>query len=478
MTKKLLPFIVLLVVLPVLTLSARAQNKNSGRHETAAQQEAAKKPDSKLLQAIALSTELGPLRNIVAAAKARKDYPVLIAALERMHALYPYNGDIMLHLVGAYALSDNKRKAFELLLLMQRQGLAADLDQAADLEALKPYGLFPYLKKMMATAEKPYGQTHAVFTLGDKELLATSVIPDQARNRYLVGSASKGVIFAVAPPQKISILADAQHTDGLWSVMDLALDRHRGLLWVASAATPFYRGLDRNNMGHTALLKLDAESGKLIRRYDMPTVGTHHQLSNLAVARDGTVYATDQITPRVYRLSPGADTLQPMYGNDHLTSLRGLALGRDDKVLYVADLAIGLIAIDVASGKPQPVAAAEETNLGGIESMVYHDGALIALQPLMNPSRIMRLTLNDVGTAVQQAAPLAANIEDFATPLRIALNGDNYLLVANSHFNDVLPNGQPKAGKALRDVTVIGGPIQPPAPPIGPDTASRKEEPH
>jgi len=462
MIKRALPVILLLTS----GFAAGSDNSTSGLGKPGSPQTPApaevQAPDSKLKKAIELTRGLQSLERVVVAAQAKKDYPTMVTALERMHALYPYNGEIMLRLVSAYALTDEKRKAFEMLYLMQRQGLAADLEHTPNLDALKKFGLFPYLSKLMAEAKNPFGKADSIFTIGDPNLLATAVLKDPKRDRFLVGSARRGLIYAVMPPNRVSILADAQHTDGLWSVMDLALDSQRDVLWVASAAIPFYLGYGRDNVGHTALLKLDANTGKLLQRYNIPAIGKSHRLSNLALAGDGSVFATDQSAPGVYRLAPGRDTLERIFEDDRLTSLRGLALGKDDKVLYIADQAAGLIALDLPTGQPKIVAAKDTTNLGAIESLRYYDGALIGLQPLMHPARLMRFVLNSDGSAITSASPLAANLPEFAAPLRFSLNGDHYLMVANSHFTDVLPNGQANPNKSLRAVSVISGALKPP----------------
>ena len=63
-------------------------------------------------------------------AYAEKDYLTFRRSLQRLHKLRPYNGGYMYQLVIAYALLDEKSKAYDLMLRMQQQGLGYDFNES------------------------------------------------------------------------------------------------------------------------------------------------------------------------------------------------------------------------------------------------------------------------------------------------------------------------------------------------------------
>ena len=63
-------------------------------------------------------------------AYAEKDYLAFSKALERLRVLRPNNGGYMYQLVIAYALLDEKSKAYDLMVRMQQQGLGYDFDES------------------------------------------------------------------------------------------------------------------------------------------------------------------------------------------------------------------------------------------------------------------------------------------------------------------------------------------------------------
>src|SRR6478735_6791149 len=64
----------------------------------------------------------GPLSHLAAIYKEKGDYERLSWSLKRLTELLPNNGDLKLALATTYALRDEKTKAYDLLLSMQKQG--------------------------------------------------------------------------------------------------------------------------------------------------------------------------------------------------------------------------------------------------------------------------------------------------------------------------------------------------------------------
>jgi sugar lactone lactonase YvrE len=115
-----------------------------------------------------------------------------------------------------------------------------------------------------------------------------------------------------------------------------------------------------------------------------------------------------------------------------LSSIRGLALSPDGRLLYMADYERGLIGFDLAAGKPFDVPVPKTLALGGIDGLLQWHGELVAVQNGMNPTRLMRFSLSDDGRSIADVHPIAANQSDLTVPTLAALAGDTLYVIANS----------------------------------------------
>jgi hypothetical protein len=59
---------------------------------------------------------------------------------------------------------------------------------------------------------------------------------------------------------------------------------------------------------------------------DLPDDNREHGLSDLTVAPDGTVYATDSRAPIIWKLAPGAEAPEPVVEFPGFSSLQGILL--------------------------------------------------------------------------------------------------------------------------------------------------------
>ena len=144
--------------------------------------------------------------------------------------------------------------------------------------------------------------------------------------------------------------------------------------------------------GKSAVLKYDLLSGKLRGRYVAPDTGAH-ALGDLVVGTDGTVYVSDGIGGGVYVLAPGRDSLRALVQPGVLVSPQTPALSSDGATLFVPDYAIGIAAVNIASGKVTWITHSDSLALTGIDGLYRVGRDLIVVQNGLEPNRIMRLTL-------------------------------------------------------------------------------------
>ena len=109
---------------------------------------------------------------------------------------------------------------------------------------------------------------------------------------------------------------------------------------------PGFSGVPKEDEGKALLLEVDANSGKVLHRFDPGTTGPA-VLGDMCVTEDGTVYVTDSIGGGVYRLHGDLQTAKLEKIADGLFSPQTPVLARDGKRLFVADYTMGIAVIDL-----------------------------------------------------------------------------------------------------------------------------------
>lgn len=145
-------------------------------------------------------------------------------------------------------------------------------------------------------------------------------------------------------------------SSGLMTVLGVFADDKAGLLWVCASASGGRNGAPY--VGETALKAFSLKDASLKGSYPFPGNGL---CNDIAIAKDGTAYATDTLQGRVLRLKKGATTLD-VWASDAmlLAAADGVALLADGNV-YVNSVGQGtLMRIDVKKdGSAGPITKLE-----------------------------------------------------------------------------------------------------------------------
>jgi streptogramin lyase len=182
-----------------------------------------------------------------------------------------------------------------------------------------------------------HAQTRAEITINDTGVMAENLTSSQDGTVYF-GSTAKGTIYRAAPGAAQAepwILASAT---GLSNVLGLLADDKNNTLWVCQNNTG---GRGGPEVGQTALRSFDLKSGAAKGTYPFPSNGG--VCNDMAIAPDGTVYATESFANRIHRLKPGATALDLWVPADpQLAGVDGIAVLADGAV-YVNTFFAGRI---------------------------------------------------------------------------------------------------------------------------------------
>lgn len=217
----------------------------------------------------------------------------------------------------------------------------------------------------------------------------------------------------------------------------MEVDARRNRLWIAEVGgvdVPGGSGVRSN-----AILEVEWRSGKLLARHVLPKDDRDRWLGDLALSRDGSIYASDSKGGGLFRLTPGG-TLR-LIAQTALESPQGLVETADGKALIVADYATGLHHIALADGADRLIEPGK-AQLRGIDGLERDGAALVATQNGTVPNRLLRITLtrDETGvTAVDELARGPAGMDDVALGTIV---GRNFLFVAHSQWSETGADGQ------------------------------------
>lgn len=387
------------------------------------------------------------------AAYEARDYARMEQLLRRALELRPAHPRAQYNLAAALALRGRKNDALDLLRSLARMGLSFDAAADGDFAGLSDWDGFKDVSRAFARNRKPAGETEVTFTVP----AAPAFIPeglafDADEDHFYLGSVRERRILRVDEEGRAS---DFTPAGASWAVLGLAVDDDRRLLWAATAALPEMKDAGPEELGRSALVAYDLETGAQKQRHELAQDGTRHALGDLVVARDGTVYATDSAAGMLYALDPASGRLEALTAPGALAAPQGLALARDRNRLYVADYTQGLYRFDLRKRALTRLDVADDISVYGIDGLYRFDDDLIAVQNGIRPHRVVRFTLDRNGGRVRHAAVLAAGLPQFDEPTLGAIVGRRFHFVANSQWNKFDRNHALPADAALRGPIVL-----------------------
>lgn len=384
----------------------------------------------------------------LAAAKAGDMAAAQARISEAVTTIPSHPGAILL--LARLKAADDPAGAVALLARHAAMGLTHNASADPVLKALAERPDYAPVAARVAVNRQPVGALKPVKDFAGP-VLTESVAYDSKTGRLLVSQIHTRRIVAIGKDGAVSEFTAP--SDDIWGVFSIALDPKRRILWALTAATPQAKGVAAGDLGATALLRIDLETGKILARHAPPADGAKRQLGDLTVGPAGAVYASNSLGGEIWRLEPGAKALDRLVSSPELGSPQGLALTADGKHLLVADYSSGLHVIDLASGAVLPVAIPPDVTLLGVDGLARAGQTLIAVQNGVAPQRLLRLWPTPDGKRLTRVETLAANLPELDEPTSGAMRGDDFVFVARSQWTDFgddgLKTAEPRAARVM-----------------------------
>jgi sugar lactone lactonase YvrE len=293
-------------------------------------------------------------------------------------------------------------------------------------------------------------------TIPDSTFWAEGVDHDSRSGAFYVASINHRTIAELRKDGSVRELV-TRGTKELGAVFGVRVDPKSGVIWATTSGVPQMSGFTPGDSAIAALLRIRIRDGVIEKRWNLPVIPGGHVLGDLAIGPNGDVFMTDSNEPVLYRLAPGADSLVPVR-NPLFRSLQGIAPTPDGRALYVADYSHGILRVDLVSGVVVRVADAPRSVSLGCDGIVWHRGAIVAVQNGVVPARVMRFVLAADGTRFTSAEVLDRNpVAD--EPTIGTIDGDEFVYVANSQWEKRDAAGAIKPGAALRRPVLVAVPL-------------------
>ncbi len=402
----------------------------------------------------------------------QKDYANFLKVMQKLAKMAPNDPDIQFRLATAYALNDDKKNAFNTLLLLSNLGVSYDLT-GEDFDNIKGYGLYRHVSEAFELNAKPRGDYDPVMKLDDTRWVVDGMAWNPLKKRLLLGSVMTGQVLAADIQDKtFKPWIRPNRKNGLQSVHDLAVDEKHKRLWVSSNPGKRFRNPD--GVDQPMLFAFRLKNGRFLSRHPLPDADKPHNLGAVTVDEAGNVYVIDRLARSIYWLpkeeQKNGTPLKLLVALPALEGLSGIAWMPDTGKLYVSDSTVGVLLLDRKKYKAMLLKTLAPLVTTGIERLYAVPGRLIAVQSSMSPQRIMRYDLNEAGDTIRSLKTLVSGQPELKLPMAGAVVGPHFYFAANAQWTSKDPVeiarvviGEPEARPA---------PASQPEPPVAPKAKS------
>lgn len=337
-------------------------------------------------------------------------------------------------------------------------GLGRDLRADA---RFAPYSARPRFATIVARHDSnraPIARSHVVATLSDSTFWPEGVDYDPRTGRYYVASVRHRTIAEVVDGRVTRELWPREQP-GVGAVLGVRVDVRRGVIWATLAGLPQMQGYAKADSTIAALVRVRVADGTIERRWDLLPAPLGHTLGDLAVGPLGDVFVTDSNDPVLYRLRPGADTMERIT-SPLFHSLQGVAPSPNGATLYVADYSLGMLRVDLETNAVTRLDDAPGSTSIGCDGIVWDGDAIVAVQNGVAPARVVRFVIDPGGSRIVRTEVLDRNVAIADEPTIGTIVGREFVYVANSQWEKYTDAGERKRDRALTPTVLLGVPLR------------------
>lgn len=339
--------------------------------------------------------------------------------LELMSAAVNLRGDfprMLVNLAAAQLANGREDECLATLRQLAALGVNSPVEKSPEFAALLGRKEFQEIVRALSANLQAQGEGRIDFSLREFTGLPEGIAWRPKTGEFFVGDVNGRAVWVRNASGALRRFTP--EGDALWGVFGVSIDEEAGVLWAATSAVPGMRGFTPDQDGTAGLAEIVLSDGSIRRIIPVLRAAgdrSSHVLGDLARAADGTVYLPDSGAPLIWRLRPGADALEPWCQHAEFLSLQGIVVR--EGVLVVADHAAGLLRVDPETRAVQRLLPPANATLVGIDGLVLAaEGAILAIQNGLRPSRVLRITLDATSESVTEVKVLESGHLTMAAP--------------------------------------------------------------
>ena len=377
------------------------------------------------------------------------------ASLERIQTLRkerPGDGLLVFYEALARINLGERDAAFDLLRSLKGRKLGLIPVRDLGFEAVWDDPKFQAIRKEFIDEEPKTTVSHLAFRLADPKLIPEGIAFDSSSKRFFLGSVAQHKIV-VTDAKGNQTREFSKSSDKLDAVLGLAVDAGgKHLCAVSTNGFEDSAKKERRN----AVVCYDLKDGRLLNRFAAPEA---IQLNDLAIAPDGTVYATDSASGTIFCKKLNEKTLTPLGKTGSVRGANGIALS--------ADGMLDATSSDRNRARRQNQRRADETAVTGhggnwrYRWPLLVQGDLIGVQNGPNPGRVVRIALTDRGSRIAGLTVLQSHHHpEFDEPTTGAIANGELHVIGNSYVGHYQPDGTIKDAGSLKGTAIIAVPLE------------------
>lgn len=389
------------------------------------------------------------MREAVAAARAG-DNDTTIAKLEQVALLRPDYPRAHLNLARLHAAAGNSDASITALRRLAEMQVRINVADPA-FDSLRSTGAFQELSGRLAAGPDPTGAgSSSSFTIDGVTGIIESCLRDTKSGAWLFGDVRNRCIWK-SDPDGGSLTKFTSGDDALDGVFRLAWSPDGRTLWASTATSGAMTGDDAEDGKRSALIAIDTATGRVRGRFAAPDDGRKHLIGDFIIADDGSILATDSMSPVIWRLAPDGTALESWLEHDDFVNLQGLALSAAGDTLYAADYSNGIWRIDIAMKTHSLLTPPLSASLFGIDAIAPAGDRILAVQSGLNPQRLLLVAPRTDGPS--PARVIASGLPAMTDLALGSVHGGRFHFVADSGWAlfDPAPEREPEP----RRVTVV-----------------------
>ncbi|WDI31362.1 hypothetical protein PUV54_15540 [Hyphococcus flavus] len=397
----------------------------------------------------ASAAELDDIMSLASDAFRAEDWDALNTHLDAAQELRAYSLYLWRNRILARVMAGREDEALALAETAARRGLVLNLSGHEAFDILTALPAYSPIAARMESNAAPIGQARIERQDEQTALLPEALAYDKQQNIF-VGSVRTGAILKFEGKKAPKLFTTA--TGGVFDI------EPRGkTLWAVVNNQLAFESADPE-APFASVMAFHSKTGVIKR--EIRVAEENALLGDLEVAKDGTIYATDSTTPRIFRMEPKGQTLDVYVEDSRFANLQGIALDEKNDRLFVADYLTGLFVIDTNTGAVHELNNTADAHLGGTDGLYLYEGDLIGIQNGTSPRRIVYIGLNDDASSITSFISMQQSLEEWNEPTHGVVVDDEFRYIATSNWPSYDENWNVREGAELQPLRIMTLPLK------------------